>query len=101
MFLPFAIFEPNAFFMVNIFNLTLRIKGFPMRGAAAKFKKIQSVSEDEYEDFILNKRREIVEFHLKYNKYYREFVGKNFVVNWDELPIMTKKDFQKPLTERL
>jgi phenylacetate-CoA ligase len=38
---------------------------------------------------------------LKHNKSYQAFVGKTSFDNWNELPIMTKKEFQKPLKERL
>ncbi|MGG7034889.1 MAG: phenylacetate--CoA ligase family protein [Flavobacterium sp.] len=87
--------------MPDIFNLTLQLKGFPMKKAIAEFDKIESFSEEEYETFLKEKKREIVEFHLKNNKFYKQFVGKNSFINWDELPVMTKKDLQKPLAERL
>jgi len=66
-----------------------------------EFSKIQAISNDEYENYIDLKRKEILDYHLKNNKSYIEFVGKSNVQNWSELPIMTKKDFQKPLHERL
>lgn len=66
-----------------------------------EFSKIQAISNDEYENYIDLKRKEILDYHLKNNKSYIEFVGKSNVQNWSELPIMTKKDFQKPLNERL
>ena len=75
--------------------------GFPMKEAVADFEKIQSVSDSDYAKLIDLKRKEIVEYHLKNNKSYQEFVGKTSFQNWNELPIMTKKDFQKPLSKRL
>ena len=87
--------------MFNLFNLTLKFNGFPMKEAVADFEKIQSVSDSDYENHIDLKRKEIVEYHLKNNKSYQEFVGKTSFQNWNELPIMTKKDFQKPLSKRL
>ena len=72
-----------------------------MKEALAEFEKIQSISDVDYEKYIDLKRKEIVEYHLKNNKSYQEFVGKHEFNNWDKLPIMTKKDFQKPLSERL
>lgn len=72
-----------------------------MKEAVADFEKIQSVSDSDYENHIDLKRKEIVEYHLKNNKSYQEFVGKTLFQNWNELPIMTKKDFQKPLSKRL
>ena len=72
-----------------------------MTEAAAEFEKIQTVSDADYEDYIGLKRKEIVDYHLKNNKSYQEFVGKSDIQNWNEIPIMTKKEFQKPLSERL
>jgi len=87
--------------VLNIFNLTLRLNGFPLKEGMTEFEKIQSIPEDDYGHFVAKKRTEIVEFHLKNNKSYREFTGKESFDNWNELPVMTKRDFQKPLAERL
>lgn len=76
-----------------------------MKEATTEFEKIQAVSDADYENYIHLKRKEIVDYHLKNNKSYQEFVGKSNSnpesSGWNELPIMTKKDFQKPLSERL
>lgn len=87
--------------MLNLFNLTLKLNGFPIAEAEKKLSQILSISDENYFDFIEQKKKEIVDFHLKNNKYYRNFVGKSVVENWNDLPIMTKKSFQKPLVERL
>ena len=76
-----------------------------MKEATAEFEKIQTISDADYEEYIHLKRKEIVDYHLKNNKSYRKFIEKsNFnpeTSNWNDLPIMTKKEFQKPLSERL
>ena len=72
-----------------------------MKEAIAEFEKIQAFSDADYENYIDLKRKEIVDYHLKNNKSYQEFVRKSEFQNWNELPIMTKKEFQKPLSERL
>ena len=87
--------------MFQLFNLSLKLNGFPLKEAIAEFEKIQAISDAEYENYINLKRKEIVEYHLKNNKSYQEIVGKLEIQNWSELPIMTKKEFQKPLSERL
>jgi phenylacetate-CoA ligase len=85
----------------QLFNLSLKLNGFPVKEAIAEFEKIQAISDAEYENYNNLKRKEIVEYHLKNNKSYQEIVGKLEIQNWSELPIMTKKEFQKPLSERL
>lgn len=72
-----------------------------MKKAMAEFEKIQAIAETDFDDYSNLKKKEIVEYHLKNNKSYQNFVGENSYDHWEKLPIMTKKDFQKPLTERL
>ncbi len=86
---------------LNLFDLSLKILGFPIKKARSEFWQVLSVSDTDFEAFMLKKRNEIVAFHLKNNPNYLEFVGKSTFEKWTDLPIMTKKDFQKPLSERL
>ncbi|SHF85195.1 phenylacetate-CoA ligase [Flavobacterium fluvii] len=87
--------------MFPLFNFSLQINGFPIKEAKAELRKIQSIPEQEFETFIENKKQEIVDYHLKNNSSYQKIVGKTTFNTWNDLPIMTKKDFQKPLIERL
>lgn len=72
-----------------------------MKEAHAAFDTILSIPEEKYQDYITVQRNEIVSFHMKNNSFYRELVGKNTVENWNDLPVLTKKDLQKPLIKRL
>ncbi len=72
-----------------------------MQKAKAELDKIIAFSEAEHRNFMETQKKEIVDFHLKNNNYYRTFLGDVDGKNWDEIPVMTKKDFQKPLAERL
>jgi len=87
--------------MLNFFQYSLLINGFPIKEAAAEFEKIQAVTTYDFENFLNEKKKAIVEYHLKNNPSYQELVGKSTFENWNELPIMTKKDFQQPLNQRL
>ena len=87
--------------MFNFFNIALRLNGFPMKEAQREFEKIQSVADSDYENYVVEKRNVIVKYHLANNPSYQKFVGKKALKNWNELPVMTKKDFQKPLKDRL
>jgi phenylacetate-CoA ligase len=86
---------------LNLFELTLRFNGFHIGEAKKRLKKIQNIPEEEYEKYIIDARREIVDFHLKENPFYKTLVGEKTVSNWEEVPIMQKKDLQKPLAQRL
>ena len=87
--------------MFNLFHLSLKLSGFPIEKAQIDFDKIIAVSEDNYPEYLEHKKQEIVAFHLKNNSFYRDLVGKEICENWLDLPVLTKKDLQKPLKERL
>lgn len=87
--------------MIRFFDWSLKLNGFPMKEAQTEFASILCFSPEEHEQFIKRKKKEILEYHLQNNPYYRNFVGKSEVENWNDVPVMTKKDFQKPLLERL
>jgi len=84
-----------------LFHFSLWLKGFPIKKAQVAFDHIQSIAEEEYPQYIAQKRNEIVAFHLKHNASYKALVGNANPEAWESLPVMTKKDFQKPLQERL
>jgi phenylacetate-CoA ligase len=86
--------------MLPLFDLSLQLNGFPMKEAKAELRKIVSLSEKEHEAFLENKKVEIVHFHLQNNTFYQELVGSN-TTNWDDLPVLNKRNLQKPLLERL
>ena len=72
-----------------------------MKEANTELENILSISDIDYNNYVNQKKEVIVDYHLKNNKSYQDFVGKNSFDNWNQLPIMTKKEFQKPLSERL
>jgi len=72
-----------------------------MKEATAELEKIFGLSESEFEEYVHLKRNEIVAYHLQHNKSYQAFFGKPIATDWNDIPIMTKKEFQKPLAERL
>jgi phenylacetate-CoA ligase len=87
--------------MLQLFDLTLQLNGFPMTKAKAELQKIIALSEAEHKVFIEDKKKEIVAFHLQNNPFYNDLVGSSWSRNWNDLPILTKKNLQKPLSERL
>ena len=87
--------------MLNVFNLSLQLNGFPLKSAKNELAKIIAFSKEEHEKFIENKKQEIVNFHLQNNDFYKNLVGSNAMGKWENLPILNKKNLQKPLLERL
>ena len=72
-----------------------------MKEAKAELRKIVAFSEKEHEVFVENKKVEIVDFHLQNNPFYKDLVGITTFTNWEDLPVLNKKNLQKPLLERL
>lgn len=87
--------------MLNLFDLSLKLSGFPIEEGKKQFDAILAVPESEYEVFLEKKKTEIVNFHLQHNSFYRELNGTETFTNWNNLPVLTKKNLQKPLSERL
>ncbi len=87
--------------MFNLFDLSLVFKGFPMKQTNADFRNTLCIPEEKYQQWVFDKRNEIVRYHLQNNTSYKELVGENNFSQWENLPVMTKKEFQKPLSERL
>jgi phenylacetate-CoA ligase len=87
--------------MLPLFDLSLQFNGYPIKEAKAELQKITGLTASEKEQFIENKKRAIVEFHLNNNPFYQELVGSKSFNKWNELPVLNKQNLQKPLIERL
>ena len=72
-----------------------------MKEAEAELQKIIALSEEQYQAFVEDKKRNIVAFHLENNPFYKELVGSSNSKNWNDLPILNKQNLQKPLLKRL
>ncbi|RZK10487.1 MAG: phenylacetate--CoA ligase family protein, partial [Flavobacterium sp.] len=66
-----------------------------------QFEEILAVPASDYEAFIEKKKTEIVNFHLQNNSFYRDLNESSTFDNWNDLPVLNKKNLQKPLAERL
>jgi len=89
----------------NILDLSLKVNGFPLEKAKAYFSSIIAIPEHKFDAFTNQKREEIVSYHLSKNIFYQNLVKKKIdgfsLKNWNDLPVLTKTDFQQPLSERL
>ncbi|MBZ9652710.1 phenylacetate--CoA ligase family protein [Psychroflexus montanilacus] len=86
---------------VNRFKKILSLKGFPITKAEKELESILNYSERDFQQYITDKRHEIVQFHLNNNRGYSEFFETKKFESWDDIPVMTKADLQKPLADRL
>lgn len=86
---------------MNLFNFLLKLNGFPIEEAQSVLSSLQNLSDDEFHDFVEKQKKQIVHYHLKNNLFYQSLFNARRFSNWDAVPIMTKKDLQQPLQDRL
>jgi len=86
---------------LKLFNLSLKLKGFPITEAQTFLKTIQNKQKLDFDDYIETSKEAIVHHHLKHNPFYKNFAKHANSKDWNTLPIMTKSDLQQPLQQRL
>lgn len=86
---------------MKLFDLSLRLNGFPIRKAKTTFSNITNLNDDEYANYLEERKSKIVNYHLKHNNFYKSFVKGRDTSNWNDIPILTKRDLQQPLSNRL
>ncbi|MFH4963786.1 phenylacetate--CoA ligase family protein [Gaetbulibacter sp. M235] len=86
---------------MNLFDLSLRLNGFPIKKARQTIDGIQKISELEFDNYVSIKKKEIVAYHLKHNPFYKSFAKDVNLNDWNSVPVMTKRDLQQPLLNRL
>ncbi len=85
--------------MANFFEKILSVKGYPIGEAKGLLKKFQSRSADGRDAWQENKQWNMLLYHYKWNGFYRDFIGGAMPERWEDIPIITKADLQKPLSE--
>lgn len=79
---------------MSLLELSLKLKGFPLQKAENELQKIQSLNENEFMQWHLNKRWETVMYHFANNDFYRSRIGKKLPEKWEDIPVIVKSDFQ-------
>ena len=97
----YFLFTLQKCFVLNLFNLSLKINGFPIKEANNLLKTIQNKNETELITYIETKKHDIVDYHLTHNTFYKTFAKEVNLKDWNSIPIMTKRDLQQSLNVRL
>lgn len=61
--------------MFRFFDWSLKLNGFPIKEAQAEFDAILALSKKSPVEFIEKRKKEILEYHLRNNSYYKNFIG--------------------------
>lgn len=86
---------------MNVFDFSLRLSGFPLDKARQELASIQKKSGVNFETCLNKNKQNIVQFHLEHNPYYKSLVKHIDPSIWNTIPVMTKRDLQLPLNQRL
>ena len=86
---------------MKLFDWTLKMKGYDIAFAKAELQRIQAIPSSKKADAIELQKRAIVTHHKLYNPFYKKFADGDLSFDWEDLPIMTKRDLQRPLEGRL
>lgn len=76
---------------MNILELSLIINGFPINDAK---RRLNAQQDDR-----MARRDAIVDYHRQNNSFYRTLLQNREMTSFESLPILTKKDFQRPIKE--
>ena len=86
---------------MHLFNLSLKLDGFPIKEASRVLENIQAKNEVDFETYLLQKKKDIFNYHMQNNSFYQEIAKNATITNWKNIPVMTKSDLEQPLNARL
>ncbi|MBS1517291.1 MAG: phenylacetate--CoA ligase family protein [Bacteroidetes bacterium] len=79
---------------MSFLELSLKLKGFPLKKAEEELKRLKSLSPEEFLSRQNEKKWEIVRYHLENNSFYKNKLNNKLPSSWQEIPVLTKSDFQ-------
>jgi phenylacetate-CoA ligase len=82
-----------------LFETVLKWKGYDLKQAAAEIRSIEALPPADRQAWVQKQCRDIARYHFDHNPFYRATCGDQFPDNWTELPVLTKKHFQRPLAD--
>lgn len=86
---------------MNLFDWTLKIRGFDIAFAKAQLSKIHSIPEKAYAAYVQAQKEHIVTYHKQHTPYYQKILGDASAQDWNTIPVLTKSALQQPLENRL
>jgi len=86
---------------LRLFDFSLKVNGFDINKAKQALSKIQNKSDEDFNDYIEQQKRNLIAYHLEHNSFYRTFGKTINIDDWDSVPIITKRHLQQPIEQRL
>ena len=85
--------------MLKLFFKTLGLQGYRITDAISQYELWRGLSNTDFEQFQKKQLQKIVAHHTANTAFYKNFALSE--TSFNDLPILQKKDLQRPLTERL
>lgn len=86
---------------MNLIDISLLLQRYPVRRAKKELLNIQNKYATGTSGYQEAKKWEIFNYHVANNKVYKNFIKPHEINNWENIPLLTKKNIQLPLKERL
>lgn len=86
---------------MNFFKLTLFFQQFPFSAAEKELQTLLSHSDESLLQHQQRAKWNIYQYHLKHNTAYNTFLRGRETETWQEIPMLTKQDIQRPLRDIL
>lgn len=84
---------------MNLFKLVLLVQGFPLFRCKRLSQNIMSYSNEQLQQYQQDAKWEIFNFHKTNNTGYRYFLNESKPETWNEIPLLSKQNIQRPLAE--
>jgi len=93
--------KPYSLCLLRLFDLSLKLNGFDISKAKTYLKQLQNQNPEHKAETIIKHRDAIVNYHIANCQFYKNHILASYSGNWESVPVMTKRDLQQPLKERL
>jgi phenylacetate-CoA ligase len=87
--------------MHKLLKYIFQIKGFDISEAMRELMLVKNINPSDINKRNYDKKWAIFNYHKLNNPIYSKHLSGREICNWEDIPIITKKDFQTPLSERL
>lgn len=84
---------------MNLFRLILLVEGFPLIRTRKALNTMYRYSEEQLSQQQDDKKWHIFRFHKKNNVWYDLFLKGREPLTWNQIPLLTKQNIQRPLQE--